>query len=92
MIRTKAFKLRTVNNINFLVAIRRNKYGFSMFHLNQVGVYIWNILESDKKLENVICETIKEFPEVTKKEIINFITKLISMELIKENQVDLYIS
>lgn len=85
MIRTDKFKMRVINDVAFLIAIKKNKFGFSLFSLNKLGAFIWCELEHEILIGDLYKRVQDQFPTTKKEDVNMFIQNLIKLELIERD-------
>lgn len=61
MKRNNAFVLRNIKTVYILVPTQKNNVGLDIFHLNEVGAYIWNCLESCLSVDILVQNTAQHF-------------------------------
>lgn len=81
---TNAFVLRKINGVNFLICVRKNKLGFSLFSLNEVGTCIWELLNNEVEVDYIISTLQTKYDKITEDEINIFIKKLDELGLIEK--------
>lgn len=80
------FILRTVADTNIVVAVGKESESFGkMIKLNDSAAFLWRCLSTDKTIDDLAEELIKEYdisPELAKKDVESFVSTMKAAGLI----------
>lgn len=83
----KDFVLKLVADEYVVVPTGEKVVDFTaMISLNETAAFIWNVLQNDVEMDDIVVELIKEYEiaeDMAKKDTVNFVSKLKEADLLE---------